>query len=458
MKDVLVFVPGLLGTELHDAEGKVWPGSLFNGLLGFDDAHFARLMKPNLTVGPIIEWAAGVVNIYGKWMTAFRSLRRNGVPLFSDAANPATLYTVPYDWRLSLESSAAERLAPVIKTISTKFGPDVGIHIVAHSLGGLLTRYYLQSGQFDNDPGFSSIKSFFTFGTPHNGAPVALAAALGIHKTNFMSLEQSRTLANDLRYPALYQTFPLFDAPVIWKRIAQGRLDPITLGDRAFATQKLKLNPANLDRAMALRKVLDGRPIPPSIRCFLMVGTRFQTITHFIWDGSSAAKIETPDAGDGTVSIPGAYLPTQQVQFTGELHVDLIKSDLARVTFQQLLGADGLAALVAGEVALTVRDLEVATERDVHLRIYSSASGLPDFDARLVWQRGTLPAGQAAIADKDFKPVGSPAPVPIKFSGPRADAIAVKLTAPALTGIYRIALEEAGKTFAVSELFVVSPP
>lgn len=458
MKDVLVFVPGLLGTELHDDEGKVWPGSLFNGLLGFDDAHFTRLMKPKLTVGPIIEWAAGVVNIYGKWVTAFRSLRRKGVPLFSDAANPATLYMVPYDWRLSLETSAAERLAPVIKAIGTKFGPNVNIHIVAHSLGGLLTRYYLQSGQFDKEPGFSSIKSFFTFGTPHNGAPVALAGALGIHKTNFMSLEQSKTLANDSRYPALYQTFPLFDAPVIWKRMGQGRLDPATLGDRAFATQKLKLNPANLDRAIAFRKALDARSIPPSVRSFLMIGTRFETITHFIWDGSSAAKVETPDAGDGTVSIPGAFVPAQQVQFTGEAHVDLIKSDLARVTFQQLFGADGLAALVPDEVALTIRDLEVATERDVHLRIYSSASGLPDFDARLVWQRGALPAGQAVITDRDFKVVGSPPPVPIKFSGPRAEAIAVKLKAPALTGVYRIALEEAGKIFAVGESFVVSPP
>src|SRR5262245_61035696 len=135
MSDILVFVPGLLGTELHDHEGKVWPGSLLDGVLGFDDAHFARLLQPMLEVGPIVEWAGGVVNIYAKWMKAFRNLRRKGVPVFSDAADPSTLYTAPYDWRLPLETSAKERLAPIIKLIHSNHGTGVNIHIVAHSLG-----------------------------------------------------------------------------------------------------------------------------------------------------------------------------------------------------------------------------------------------------------------------------------------------------------------------------------
>ena len=191
--------------------------------------------------------------------------------------------------------------------------------------GGLVSRYYLQSGKFTADPGFSSIKTFITFGTPHNGAAVALAGALGLHKTSFMSIEQSKQLANDARYPALYQTFPLFNAPLIWKSMPRGRLEPITLSDTQFVTEKLHLNKQNLDRASTFRRSLDAAPIPKEIRCFLLIGSRFETITHFFWTGNTLQKEETPDGGDGTVSIEGAYLGGTQVQFTGESHIELIE-------------------------------------------------------------------------------------------------------------------------------------
>ena len=58
MPDVLVFVPGLLGSELYDDQGKVWPGSLI-GVFGFDDEHFRRLLAPNLRVGGLVEMVGG---------------------------------------------------------------------------------------------------------------------------------------------------------------------------------------------------------------------------------------------------------------------------------------------------------------------------------------------------------------------------------------------------------------
>ena len=46
-----------------------------------------------------------------------------------------------------------------------------------------------------------------------------------------------------------------------------------------------------------------SRPIPPSIRCFLLIGTRFDTITHVAWSNNKPTVVETPDSGDGTVSF-----------------------------------------------------------------------------------------------------------------------------------------------------------
>ena len=136
MLDVLIFVPGLLGSELFDDRGKVWPGSLIGGVFGFDDEHFQRLLAPNLKVGGLVEMVGGLVDIYRQWLQAFRALSRHGKQLFSDSANPPSLYIVPYDWRLGLEDFTANRLAPVINKARSDWGPDVRIHLVAHSLGG----------------------------------------------------------------------------------------------------------------------------------------------------------------------------------------------------------------------------------------------------------------------------------------------------------------------------------
>jgi hypothetical protein len=445
-----------MGSELHDDRGKVWPGSLLGGVFGFDDQHFRRLLAPNLKVGGLVEMVGGLVDIYRQWLQAFRALSRNNKQLFSDSVNPPSLYIVPYDWRLALEDSAADRLAPVIRRARSDWGPDVRIHIVAHSLGGLLSRYYLQSAKFTADEGFSSIKSFVTFGTPHNGAPVALAGALGLHKTNFLSIEQSKKLANDARYPALYQTFPLFNAPLIWKSMKRGKLEPITLADTAFATGTLHLNRPNLDRAAAFRRALETAPIPREIRTFLLIGTRFETITHFFWTGSEIEKRETQDGGDGTVSLEGAYLQGFQVQFTGESHVDLIASDVARATFQQLFDADGLAVPEAGALKLSVRDLTVDAGSEVHTRI-KAEGGVFAFTGRLVWERADTARGKAAGEPK-FRRAASPPPVPIRYAGPMADALALRLEAPSRPGVYRLHLFKGARTEAVSAAFVVRKP
>jgi hypothetical protein len=91
MTSVLLFVPGLMGSELLDDQGTVWPGSLFKGIVGFDEARFKRLLNPALKVGGIIEKVGYIVDIYAQWIKAFSSLSRSGQLLFSRTAQPPTL-------------------------------------------------------------------------------------------------------------------------------------------------------------------------------------------------------------------------------------------------------------------------------------------------------------------------------------------------------------------------------
>ncbi|KJC34762.1 hypothetical protein [Bradyrhizobium sp. LTSP857] len=458
MTKVLLFVPGLLGSELLDDEGMVWPGSLYNGIVGFDEARFQRLLNPKLTLGEVIGKVGYVVDIYAQWLKAFSRLRnkKNRQAMFSDADK--TLYTAPYDWRIDLTKSAEERLAPKIREIDADWNGKAEIHIVAHSMGGLVTRYYLQSGKFANEPGFAAIRSLTTFGTPHNGAPVALAGALGLHAADFLSAEQSKRLANDSRYAALYQTFPLQHEPIIWKREDEGGLEPISLSDRAFAVNQLKLDAATLDLAQAFREAIDivKMPIPAHVRTFLMIGTRFSTITHFVWNGGIVDKIETDSAGDGTVSLQGAFLPGHQIQFTDKSHVGLITAYEARLAFQELFDADGLLAAEDERFDITVQDVVVAIQAPFEALIQSS-SPATSLQGELSWERAVQQPGKAELDESDFKPAAPPAPKPIRYTGPPMGGTVLRLTAPATTGIYRLVLTIAGQSDSRSMPFMVRP-
>ncbi|MGY8666210.1 hypothetical protein Q3C01_28205 [Bradyrhizobium sp. UFLA05-109] len=458
MNKVLLFIPGLLGSELLDDDGMVWPGSLYNGIVGFDEKRFQRLLNPKLKVGGIIEKVGYVVDIYAQWLKAFARLRnkRNGQPLFSEAGK--TLYTAPYDWRIDLTKSAEERLAPSISKINADWDGKAEIHIVAHSLGGLLSRYYLQSGKFTNEPGFAAIRSLTTFGTPHNGAPVALAGALGLHAADFLSIDQSKRLANDSSFPALYQTFPVQEEPIVWKREEEGNLAPISLSDRKFAIDHLKLDGPMLDIAAAFRDAIDltRTPIPKHVRTFLMIGTRFSTITHFVWNGGAIDKVETESAGDGTVSLQGAFLPGQQVQFTDKSHVGLIAANEARLAFQELFDADGLLRAEEERLEITVQAIVVNVQAPFEALIHATSTS-SSFQGELSWERAVQAMDKAVIDESDFKPVTVPPPKPIRYSGPPMGEAILRLTAPSMTGIYRLVLKVEGQSDSKSMPFMVRP-
>ncbi len=69
-----------------------------------------------------------------------------------------------YDWRQSNASSAKKYLAPLIKKANT-LNNSSKVNIVAHSMGGLVARTYIQGGDYDND-----VDNLFMIGTPNHGS------------------------------------------------------------------------------------------------------------------------------------------------------------------------------------------------------------------------------------------------------------------------------------------------
>lgn len=69
-----------------------------------------------------------------------------------------------YDWRDKNEDSAKNYLDPLIKEANRINGTSK-VNIVAHSMGGLVARSYIQSDDYDND-----VNNLFLIGTPNKGA------------------------------------------------------------------------------------------------------------------------------------------------------------------------------------------------------------------------------------------------------------------------------------------------
>lgn len=459
MKEYLVFVPGLLGSELYDGETKVWPGSGWNAVRGFSEDHFQRLLKPDLEARDIVRNAiGGFVDIYGDWISRFESLRSASdfSRLFDEKSG--TLRVVPYDWRKPIQD-AAQRLSSVVDEIAAQDTDSPAINLICHSQGGLVARYYLQSGDFSTRPGLRAIKTFITFGTPHNGAPIALAGVLGKHKTNFLSLSQSQRLANDRRYPALYQIFPRSNQPLLWERTANGRLTPHRLDEEAFVIEHVKLDPVNYQAYREFRNVIDTRPYPEQVRRFVLMGTRYETITHFFWTGRDVQPVECDDGGDGTVSIQGAYLPEVQCRFTGESHVSLIKSAEARQTFQDLMDATGLLAAGIGQVEVSTRDILVDNNAPIHLSIISDGT-MGAMSGEIVIEGAPLPADLGQEPGKvEFMPLRGRPPQPFDYRGPSITSATMKLAGIGTPGVYRVTIQSPGGAlpFARSPNFIVIP-
>ena len=157
----VVVLPGIMGSELSLEGNVVWPD--WRDLLTRPE-----VMHPNhpdgqrLVPTAVVEKVVivpGIIEMAG-YGGLLDFLERDlgytrGVNLFPFA----------YDWRQDNRTSAA-LLARRIQEWRAIVGPEARFTLIAHSLGGLVARYYVQClGGNDH------VGHVITFGTPHRGAP-----------------------------------------------------------------------------------------------------------------------------------------------------------------------------------------------------------------------------------------------------------------------------------------------
>jgi pimeloyl-ACP methyl ester carboxylesterase len=233
----VVVIPGVFGSKLRDrATGvEVWPGTarmiLFGNYrdlaLDFDPATLA-VRPDNLEAFDIADAALGH-DFYRRLIETLRDfggyVRGSvGVP---PQSGERRYYIYAYDWRQDNVESA-RGLDRLIEAIRRDYGdPQLRVDVVAHSMGGLVARYYQRYGTDDVLDGRESqitlygstrVRKLILLGTPNMGSVSSLHAFLVGEEIGFGRIPQEVLVT----LPSGYELFP--HPLVTWLIDSSGRV------------------------------------------------------------------------------------------------------------------------------------------------------------------------------------------------------------------------------------------
>lgn len=198
---IVVLVPGTTGSTLvgpnqaYDSDFPVWRlgvGLDLTSVRPDERDALAALERTDLRPGVLTSLNVKSGKGYDSFVRRFVALgftaanaRYDGpgtpAPDWGLPARPPAgdlLVAFPYDWRQDC-TDTAKLLRDLLSTIDGLYASsDYRLFLVAHSMGGLICRAYLESVG-TGDAWLSRIQGLVTLGTPHLGAPLALSAILG---------------------------------------------------------------------------------------------------------------------------------------------------------------------------------------------------------------------------------------------------------------------------------------
>lgn len=221
----VVFVPGILGSELVGPDGMhVWL-NLRNALghhdlalplaLPFSESRDKLRPAGLLGVDRALPRLFGFTE-YADFMALLEGagFRRDRPPQQPGASH----HVFTYDWRRDLVESARLLHEALEQLADSRGQPDLRVNLVAHSMGGLLARYYLRFGTAEPGgpvtwAGARRVRRLVLVATPSAGGVPALDAILNGNRVGF----SYATLASEVieRMPAAYQLLPPAGAPAL---------------------------------------------------------------------------------------------------------------------------------------------------------------------------------------------------------------------------------------------------
>lgn len=437
---IVVFIPGIMGTrlELKAADGsieEVWPPTPLETKFGYK--RIDKLMKPAVYPTTLIS----NVLCFQFYSTITTILNNLG---FVENSATKKLVLFPYDWRQDLFKTVdalAARLDAIGAEKATK------ISIVAHSMGGLISRLLLESGTYKSKKWFSKIDQFVALAVPHLGAPLALARVLGLDLTLGVSGADFVKFSASMAYPSGYQLLPPRAELCCWDQ-ASPALSGLDIYDPATA-KRLGLSLANLKRATALHDVLNNGQSPKGVRYFYFAGTGHRTVSRVNVFAAGAGPIShersmktlTPDGGDGTVPLYSALPRQGQRQMVVNEHSTVFEGDPFLRVFVRLLGGhegDAIEAVkrVGAPITLSVEAPVLPVGEDIEIVMAISLRAGTGGNVPRLTLSGTLVLERSEDAEAaKFNKVGE---FPIAYDGPPVDKLSLLLPKQSVAGYCRL--------------------
>ena len=298
-----------------------------------------------------IEAYAGLMQALG--IAGYRDVNHPSV-LDTAKSEHFTCFQFDYDWRRDISENAAllddfieRKKRYVAGEYARRFGvikSDIKFDLVAHSMGGLLTRYYLQYGRqpLPNDgsrptldwSGAARVENVVLVGTPNDGSVLALRDLVNGYQPSKLMPFQSPVVLGTM--PSVYQMLPpnasswsvddrgmpiqenIFDSAT-WKKhgwgLAANDADKVLkelLPDVTDEPTRCRIAEDHLAkclyRAAQMRDSLEiAAPFPSTIKLHLFAGDGKWTASK-VQSGSRGGKIKVIDqiAGDDTTTLASA--------------------------------------------------------------------------------------------------------------------------------------------------------
>jgi pimeloyl-ACP methyl ester carboxylesterase len=428
MKDLIVILPGILGSVLQKDGKDLWAISgqaiwqvltqsgkaIANLKLSQDDPN-AEYLGDGIRATALIQdthLIPGFWKIDGYTQTA-RLITDNFDVTPGDIYNDpddraANFYQFPYDWRRDSRANARilkKLIDKRLKCWREKSGAtDAKVILMAHSMGGLVSRYYLEVLE-----GWQNSRALFTFGTPYRGSLQAVNFLANGYKQLFLDLtEVMRSLTS------IYQLLPIYKVINIngeYHRIAE--VDNLPNIDKLKAQDALAFHreiEAVVERHLKDEQYLSSFATVP------ISGVHQPTLQSAVLiDGKLTASENLPDIlknrtdlGDGDGTVPKvSSIPLERSQnldnfFIAEQHgglqnqAQVLDSLLNTLRISQYSLSDVRAPQTA--IGLSLEDLYLANEP---IAMRARLIGLPPSATKLKAEIQTV-AGDRPTLSFDF--------------------------------------------------------
>jgi pimeloyl-ACP methyl ester carboxylesterase len=445
MGDVVVLLPGILGSVLTRDGKEVWapsPGAIGRALwtlgrsvrsLTLDGDPWER---DDLGDGVVATRVMPDVHIIpGLWgIDGYTAVSRLIGDHF-DVVPGETYIEFPYDWRRD-NRVAARRLRELADQklhAQRQRNPSAKLVLIGHSMGGLVARYFLECLD-----GWRDTRMLITFGTPYRGSLNALDFLVNgfMKKVGPLKIADLTTLLRSLT--SVYQLLPVY--PCV--DLGSGNERVAETGDRLPGIDPSRATSALEEFHHVITAGTEAHD-PAAYAIHSIVGIAQGTKQSARWDGTRLTIEERYDGddhgGDGTVPRVSAtpietddWEPRYQPMYSADRHASLQNADPVQLQLRGILTSRPLGAFRGLESVRLEADELLAAGESLVLR------ALPD-RANLVLQ--------ATVTDVA---TGRPALAPLVMHRDADDVHQVEVP-PLPPGDYRITVEGAGDSTALAD-------